>query len=265
MKIILITGSTDGIGKLAAIKLAKDGHTVCIHGRKPEKVIKVVEEVKAISNNNNIKGVVADFSDLDAVKKMAQQIKGEFSKIDILINNAGVFKSPIELNKDGLDIRMVVNYLASYVLTEALIPLLGKGNAPRMINLSSAAQASVSHDLLTGKVRRADMEAYSQSKLAITMWSMHLAKTFNNITVIPVNPGSLLDTNMVREGFGRVWSSADKGGDILYDLAVAEKYEGSTGKYFDNDKGSFGMAHPDAYDQVKIEKLVTTTTLLLNK
>ncbi len=263
-KTILVTGSTDGIGKLAAIKLAKDGHKVCVHGRKPEKVTKVVEEIKSAANNDNVKGFVADFSDLDAVKQMAGQINSELPKIDVLINNAGVFKSPIELNKDGLDIRMVVNYLASYVLTESLMPLLQKGISPRMVNLGSAAQAPVSLDLLAGKARRADMEAYSQSKLAITMWSMHLASKLDGITVIPVNPGSLLNTNMVREGFGRFWSSADKGGDILYDLAVAEQYEGITGRYFDNDKGSFGMAHPDAYDNTKIEKLIGATIQLLS-
>lgn len=263
-KTILITGSTDGIGQLAAIKLAKDGHEVGVHGRKPEKVAKVVEEIKSATNNDNIKGFVADFSDLDAVQQMAEQINSELSKIDILINNAGVFKSPVELNKDGIDIRMVVNYLASYTLTEAILPLLQKGTSPRMVNLSSAAQAPVSLDLLTGKARRADMEAYSQSKLAVAMWSMHLAKQLDGITVIPVNPGSLLNTNMVREGFGRVWSSADKGGDILYDLAVAEQYEGITGRYFDNDKGGFGMAHPHAYDNAKIEKLIGATVQLLS-
>ena len=263
-KTIIVTGSTDGIGKLAAIKLAKDGCTIGIHGRNPQKVKDVVEEIKNTTNNDSIKGFVADFSDLEAVKQMIQEVKNEFSKLDVLINNAGILKSPVTLNKDGLDIRMVVNYLASYVLTEGLLPLLKKGKKSRLINLSSAAQASVSHDLLIGRVQRPDMEAYSQSKLAIAMWSMYLAQQLDNITVIPVNPGSLLNTNMVREGFGRFWSSADKGGKILYDLAVGERYEGITGQYFDNDKGDFGKAHPDAYNPVKIEQLINMTNDLLN-
>ena len=99
------------------------------------------------------------------------------------------------------------------------------------------------------------------------MWSFHLAKKLPNIAVIAVNPGSLLNTNMVKEAYGRFWSSADKGGNILYDLAVSEEYKGVTGKYFDNDKGdpkgAFGRAHVDAYDEEKIEKLIETTEMML--
>jgi NAD(P)-dependent dehydrogenase (short-subunit alcohol dehydrogenase family) len=263
-KTILITGSTDGIGKLAAIKLAKDGHKILVHGRKSDKLTAVVEEIKALSNNENIKGYLADFSDLDAVKNMATAITNDYSTIDVLINNAGVFKSPVATNQDGIDLRVMVNYYAPYVLTNALLPLLKNASTARIVNLSSAAQSAIHPDLFTGKINRPEMDAYSQSKLAITMWSFHLANQLKNISVIPVNPGSLLDTNMVREGFGRVWSSADKGADILYDLAVAGKYEGVSGKYFDNDRGSFGMAHSDAYDQEKVKSLIEITENFLH-
>jgi len=262
-KTILVTGSTDGIGKLAAIKLAKDGHEVYVHGRNAEKLAKVIEEVKAESNNENVSGFIADFSDLDAVKQMAQQVNSQLAKLDVLINNAGVFNSPAALNKDGFDLRFVVNYFAPYVLTNELIALLRKGETPSIINLSSAAQSPVSYEVLAGKAEAGTRETYSQSKLALTMWSFDLAKKLSDIAVIPVNPGSLLNTQMVREAFGKFWSPADKGGDILYDLAVSEKYKGMTGKYFDNDKGSFGDAHPDAYDETKIEKLIGTTDEIL--
>jgi len=261
------TGSTDGIGKLAALKLAKDGHAIYLHGRNSEKLETVIAELKKVSNNENIKGFVADFSDLTAVKNMATQIKKDLPKLDVLINNAGVFKSSIATNQDGLDLRLVVNYLAPYLLTKELLPLLEKGTAPRLINLSSAAQASVSLEALAGKMSLGMQAAYAQSKLALTMWSFHLAKTLENISVIPVNPGSLLNTNMVREAYGKFWSAADKGGNILYDLAVATEYEGVTGQYFDNDKGDpkgeFGPAHSDAYDIVAIEKLIEVTDNLL--
>ncbi len=198
-KTILITGSTDGIGKLAAIKLAKDGHEIYLHGRNAQKLDTVISEIKTQTNNPQIKGFVADFSDLAAVQQMAAQVNQEVSKIDVLINNAGIFKSPLATNKDGLDIRFVVNYFAPYVLTKALLPLLKKGNAPRLINLSSAAQAPVSPDALAGKIQIGAQAAYAQSKLALTMWSFQLAKQLKDITVIAVNPGSLLNTNMVRE------------------------------------------------------------------
>ena len=264
-KTILITGSTDGIGKLAAIKLAKDGHEIYLHGRNADKLASVISEVKNTSNNEKIKGFVADFSDLETVRKLGQQIKNDLPKIDVLINNAGVFKSPTTLTKGGLDMRMTVNYLASVLLTNELLPLLEKGNAPRLINLSSAAQAPVSEAVLLGKKQGSEQGTYAQSKLALTMWSFDLAKKHPNIGVIAVNPGSLLNTNMVREAYGRHWSSADKGANILYDLAVSEEYEGITGKYFDNDKCSFGNAHSDAYNETKIEGLIQTTENLLAK
>ncbi|MEM6698134.1 MAG: SDR family NAD(P)-dependent oxidoreductase [Bacteroidota bacterium] len=262
---ILITGSTDGIGKLAVIKLAKDGHQVYLHGRSSEKLQRVIEEVKVASKNEKIKGFVADLSDLDAVRQMAKAVKAEISQLDVLINNAGVFKSPNALNKDGLDLRLVVNYLAPYVLTDELLPVLEASENARIINLSSAAQSTVSKGFLTGTTQVSTQEAYAQSKLALTIWSFDLAKKQSDISVIAVNPGSLLNTRMVQEAYGRYWSSADKGANILYDLAVSQQYEGITGKYFDNDKGGFGAAHADAYKEVLIKQLMETTIAVLEK
>jgi NAD(P)-dependent dehydrogenase (short-subunit alcohol dehydrogenase family) len=263
-KTILITGSTDGIGKLAAIKLSKEGHSIYVHGRHPEKLGATISEIKAITQNKNTNGFVADFSDLDSVRQMADQINKDVPKIDILINNAGIFKSPESHNKDGLDIRFTVNYLAPYVLTGKLMPLLNKRTDPRIINLSSAAQSPVSHDALLGKENLSQGDAYAQSKLALTMWSFYLAKALQDIAVIAVNPGSLLNTKMATEAYGQYWSPADKGADILYDLAISEDYKGITGKYFDNDKGSFGPAHPDAYSEAKIDNLINTTQNLID-
>ena len=97
------------------------------------------------------------------------------------------------------------------------------------------------------------------------MWSFDLAKQEPNITVNAVNPGSLLNTKMVKEAFGNHWSPAEKGVGILYDLALSETYKGDSGKYFDNDKGNFARAHQDAYDQSKISRLVEITREILIK
>lgn len=264
IKTIIITGSTDGIGKLAAIQLAKEGHEIYLHGRNATKLARVIAEVKELSDNTNVKGFVADFSDLEAVKRMGQQIINEVPKVDVLINNAGVFKSATPHSKEDLDIRFVVNYLAPYVLTNQLLPLLRKGTETRILNLSSAAQATVSQEALMGHSQLTAQEAYAQSKLALTMWSFHLAKTLEDISVIAVNPGSLLNTNMVKEAYGYHWASADKGADILCKLAVSTVYRGVTGKYFDNDQGSFGLPHTDANKQAKIDQLIATTNTLIN-
>jgi len=268
IKTIIITGSTDGIGKLTALKLAKEGHTIYVHGRSEAKVNAVVSEIKEASKNQNIKGLEADFSDLEAVSKLAEQIKNEIPKIDILINNAGIFKTKDTFTGKGLDYRMVVNYLAPYVLTNAILQNIKNADSPRIINLSSAAQSPVSEAVLKGKEQVSENNSYAQSKLALTMWSFHLAKKEPNITVIAVNPGSLLNTKMVQEAFGKHWSSAEKGVAILHDLAISEAYKNDSGKYFDNDKGNpkgnFAKAHPDAYDEELISKLTIKTEEIIS-
>ena len=264
MKTILITGSTDGIGKITAIKLAKDGHQMLIHGRNSEKLKQTISEIKTISNTKNVNGLVADLSDFGSIQKMVAKLVNEYSKIDVLINNAGVYNSLNQTNNNDLDMRFAVNYFAPYILSNSIRSLLQKSSSPRVINLSSAAQSNVSFEALHGTEELTVQTAYAQSKLALTMWSFYFAKKNPEICTIAVNPGSLLNTKMVQEAFGQHWSSADKGADILYDLAISIKYLNSSGAYFDNDKGSFNKAHSDAYNQEKITRLISETEKILS-
>ena len=277
-KNILITGSTDGIGKLAALNLAKAGHHVYLHGRDADKLDSVIVEVKAVATGtavDYIDGFVADFSDLNAVRDMAAEVNKKLSKLDVLINNAGIYTTSSPVTKDGLDVRFVVNYLAPYVLTNALLPLLKKSNKARIVNLSSAAQAPISYPAFAGNERLDDKDAYAQSKLALTMWSMDLADTVagDNINVIAVNPGSLLNTKMVDEAYGKYWSSADKGANILTELTISDEFANGTGKYFDNDikdgangdaRGEFGQPHANALNKDAIAELNRRTQEVLS-
>lgn len=261
MKHILVTGSTDGIGKLLALQLAKEGHFVAIHGRSNAKLNTTLTELKKASNNDNIIGFLADFSDLEAVKKMALEIKNTLPKLDVLVNNAGVLLTKTDATVNGVDLRLVVNYLAPYQLTKALLPLLKKSETPRIVNLSSAAQSPISLKALQGKMSLGANEAYAQSKLALTMWSFYLALQEPNITVVAVNPGSLLNTKMAKEAYGQHWSPAEKGVTILYNLSMTDLAK--TGKYFDNDKGAYSKAHTDAYNNSKIEELISISNTIV--
>lgn len=267
-KTILITGSTDGIGKEAAQKLAKDGHQIIVHGRNKEKVEATVETLIDETNNQDILACVADLSELSAVDQLCQELQDIVPRLDILINNAGVFNSPQSKNSLGIDMRFAVNYLSPYRLTNQLLPSLQQSEDGRIINLSSAAQEAVSLSALKGDAALSARSAYAQSKLALTMWSFHLGQQHKKLTVIPVNPGSLLDTNMVREAFGRTMGPAAKGANILQLLATADEYKQIESQYFDNDLGnplgSFGQAHPDAYNQSLIAELIATTEELMN-
>lgn len=269
MKHILITGSTDGIGKLAAQLLIVAGHHVIVHGRNTAKVKDVVADLQAHSDGANVSSVTADLSDINQLKLIKDHISEIGAPLDILINNAGVFNSASSKIDQGLDLRFMVNYIAPYHLTNLLTPLMSDSSDKRIINLGSAAQESVSLNALDGSTSTSERSAYAQSKLALTMWSFYLGKSLKSFTVIPVNPGSLLNTKMVREAFGRHWSSADKGAQILASLSTDSKYQGITGQYFDNDLGNpigaFGTAHQDAYDDAKIHELIQATEGIIEK
>ncbi len=262
-KTVLITGSTDGIGKGIALRLAKMGHSIIVHGRRQEKVDRVLQELEALTGRSNFTGYVADFSDVDAVRRMLSALKRDGVAIDILINNAGVFNSAATFNKNGLDMRMMVNYLIPFMMTKALLPLLKKSAVARIINLSSAAQDRVEADVLSGERGVTSRQSYGQSKCALTMWSYDLAEAERDICVIAVNPGSLLNTNMVKEAFGQHWSSVDKGVDIIVELATEQKHLEHSGEYFDNDAGYYNKAHADVYDAERRQWLAAETRELL--
>lgn len=255
-KTILITGSTDGIGFATAKRLVADGHRVLLHGRNEAKLRDKATEIVGSADSPAVERYAGDLSNLDEVEALAEAVTGRHDRLDVLINNAGVFKASGETDA-GLDPRFLVNAIAPYLLTRRLLPLLGAGS--RVITLSSAAQASVDIDALTGGGGRlGDEAAYAQSKLALTMWSMQLADDLgtDGPVVIAVNPGSLLDTKMVKEAYGRSRGGVEVGARILVSAALDEHFANASGRYFDNDSGDFSDPHADALDAGKRERVV---------
>ncbi|MCH9696840.1 MAG: SDR family NAD(P)-dependent oxidoreductase [Gammaproteobacteria bacterium] len=255
-KTILITGSTDGIGLETAKILIDQGHHVLLHGRNPEKLDAIVNKCSSLLNGGSIEHYVSDLSRLTDVETLAKAVIKKHDKLDVLINNAGVLKTPETFTQNGLDVRFVVNTIAPYLLTQRLLTVLGTSG--RVVNLSSAAQSPVDIKALTGERRLRDMEAYSQSKLAITMWSLRLGHSCKDKgpSIIAVNPGSLLATKMVKEGFGVAGHDIRMGVDILIRVALSDDFETASGKYFDNDSGQFVSPHPDALDQKKSQEVI---------
>ncbi|AXT85754.1 oxidoreductase [Aeromicrobium sp. A1-2] len=246
-KTILLTGSTDGIGLATATRLAALGHHLLLHGRDRAKVAHTQRAVRATNGGGAVSTFVADLSRLSDVEALAAAVKEGHPHLDVLINNAGVFRTPEPVTSDGLDTRFVVNTISPYLLTRLLLPLLGPTD--RVINLSSAAQAPVDLRALAGKETLSDGAAYAQSKLALTMWSRHLATTLERGPVmVAVNPGSLLATKMVKEGYGIDGNDIGIGADILVRAAVGTDFAEASGTYYDNDAGRFAAPHPDALD-----------------
>ena len=190
-KTILVTGATDGIGLETVKMLYAQGHQVLLHGRNPAKLELAETMLSAIESDGQFESYVADLSRISDVEALASEVTEKHANLDVLINNAGIYKTPSAITQDGLDVRFVVNTIAPYLLTQRLLPLLG--TCGRVINLSSAAQAPVDTQALAGQVKIDDMAAYAQSKLAITMWSRTMAQMYKDgPAIIAVNPGSLL-------------------------------------------------------------------------
>jgi len=250
-KTILITGSTDGIGLETAKMLAAQDHKILMHGRNFQKL---EEAKKAVGGD--VEGYIADLSNLEDVRALVKEVAEKHTKLDVLINNAGVFKTVHPITKDGLDIRFMVNTISPYLLTKQLLSLLGSFG--RVVNLSSAAHAPVSLDALMGREQLSDSEAYAQSKLALTMWSRSMALSLkeDGPAVIAVNPASFLGSKMVKMAYGMAGKDLSIGADILTRASVSDEFSNASGTYYDNDVGQFTSPHPDALNQQKCEEIV---------
>lgn len=263
-KSILITGSTDGIGLATARRLAEQGHTLLLHGRNAAKLEQVVNSLASAPGAGQVESYVADLSRMSEVVSMAQKVAQNHDSLEVLINNAGVFRTAKTITETGLDIRFAVNTIAPYLLTQRLLPLLGASS--RVVNLSSAAQTTVQPAALTGKIRLSDGAAYAQSKLAITAWSRQLAQTLgeNGPMIVAVNPGSMLGTKMVKEAYGVAGADIQIGADILERAALSDEFAKASGQYYDNDSRRFAPPHPDALDTRKSAELVRLMEALLS-
>ncbi|MEM6638428.1 MAG: SDR family NAD(P)-dependent oxidoreductase [Pseudomonadota bacterium] len=262
-KTILLTGATDGIGLETAKRLATTGNTLLLHGRNESKLAATKDALSAIAGVGHVETFSADLSDLDAVNALADSVTRQHTKIDILINNAGVFTVAEPVLPSGQDVRFVVNTLAPYLLTRRLLPHMTA--AGRVVNLSSAAQAPVSLAALEGKRRLSDHDAYAQSKLAITMWSIELADELgqDGPAIIAVNPASLLGSKMVKDAYGTAGKDLGIGADVLIDAALGDRFADASGRYFDNDSGRFANPHPDALDARRRREVVNLIDALI--
>lgn len=265
MKTILITGATDGIGLETAKKLAGEGHHLLMHGRSKEKLDSAIATVQAIAPKVKIDPYLADLSNFDQVRALTSSILESQQKLDVIINNAGIFKTPKPITPDQLDIRFVVNTYAPYIISKNLLPLLS--DTGRIINLSSAAQAPIDIEAMTGKVHlQDDFQAYAQSKLAITIWSAQMASSLKEKQVIvAVNPGSLLASKMVKEGFGMAGNDLGIGVNILARAALSEEFSGASGQYFDNDAKQFAKPHHFGQNKNHCDQVMATIDALVSQ
>jgi NAD(P)-dependent dehydrogenase (short-subunit alcohol dehydrogenase family) len=249
-KTILITGSTDGVGRQVAERLAKPGDVVLVHGRNRERGESLVKAIEAAGGTS--KFYTADLASLDEVRRLADEVQRDCSRLDVLINNAGIgfegaYPGRCE-SPDGFELRFAVNYLAGFLLTHRLLPLLKASSAARIVNVSSAGQQEIEFDDVMLKRGYNGRRAYCQSKLAQILFTIDLADELKGtgITVNALHPATFMDTPMVRaEGIAPL-STVEQGADAILNLAISPELEGKSGLYFDGLRPA--RANRQAYD-----------------
>ena len=235
-KVVCITGSTDGIGRSAALQLAKAGSSIILHGRSRKRLEEVKKEVAPFAGLANVSVVKADFSSLEEVVMMANTLLAGNDHIDVLINNAGVYMERRELTVDGFETTFAVNYLAHFHLTLLLEPLLLKSNA-RIINVSSVDHLSAGFDVgnIQGERHYTGYDAYAFSKLCNVMFTFEYAERLKEtgVTANTLDPG-VLATKLLHAGWMLSGQDPVYGGEALAWLALSEDVAGITGRYFEN-------------------------------
>lgn len=256
-RVIVITGSTDGIGLATAKLLAGQGYNLGIHGRNQAKLENTKSVLLGINDKIQIATFKADLSDLKQTLSLADSIKAHYGHIDTLINNAGVYSVPQTKSVDGLDVRYVVNVITPYLLTRALLKVMN--DSSRVVNLSSAAQAPFEPHELCSVSLMPDGVVYAKSKLALTMWTRYVSKEFENSgpSIFAVNPASMLGSKMVRDAYGVNGGDLNIGAKVLVEASLGKSFTGKTGQYFDNDTAQFREPHPFAKDSKSGEVLIT--------
>jgi NAD(P)-dependent dehydrogenase (short-subunit alcohol dehydrogenase family) len=252
-QVILVTGSTDGLGRALARELAARGATVLLHGRDAGKGEATLREVREATGSERLAFYRADFSSLAQVRGLADAIFANHDRLDVLVNNAGIGtnwrgRSNREVSEDGYELRFAVNYLAPFLLTRLLEPLLVHSAPARIVNVASAGQAAIDFDDVMLERGYSGVQAYSQSKLADVMLTFDLADELRDrsVTANCLHPGTFMPTKMVLEAGVRPVDSLESGVDATLRLAVDPELEGVTGRYFDRLRE--GRAHPQAYD-----------------
>jgi NAD(P)-dependent dehydrogenase (short-subunit alcohol dehydrogenase family) len=264
---ILITGATSGLGLALAQALAERGATVLLHGRDDQRGRAILGDMRQETGNRKLQFYCADLASLQQTAELARRVAAEQQHLDVLVNNAAVGfgkdSSKREMSQDGYELRFAVNYLASHLLVQGLLPKL-KASAPaRVVNVASVGQAPVNFDDIMSERGYSGVTAYRQSKLAMVAWTFDLAAQLANtgVTVNALHPASLMPTKLVLEAGWSVMSTVEEGLEATMQLVVDPALDGVSGKYFDGLREA--KANAQAYDLEVRRQLAELTESLI--
>jgi NAD(P)-dependent dehydrogenase (short-subunit alcohol dehydrogenase family) len=255
-KTALVTGSTDGVGRLVAKRLGEQGWRVLVHGRDRARGEQVVAEIEAAGGSAEF--LQADLSSLAEVRRLADAVQQTTNRLDLLINNAGIGsggpQGTRQESAEGHELRFAVNYLSGFLLTHLLLPLIKKSAPARIVNVASLGQQAIDFADVMLRHDYSGMRAYRQSKLAQILFTLDLAHDLDGtgVTVNALHPATFMNTNMVRQ-FGTPMSTVEEGADAILKLATSAELQGRSGLYFNGQREA--QADAQAYDAAARQRL----------
>ena len=265
---VLVTGSTDGLGRALARAVAEAGATVLLHGRDPGRGEQALAEVRDANPDGAHDLYLADLASLEATRGLADRVAGDHDRLHVLVNNAGVGFHPggdtgRQESADGHELHLAVNYLAPVLLTRRLTPLLSRSAPARVVQVASAGQAPVDVDDLEFTQDYDGVDAYRRSKLALVMATIDQAAELadDGVTVNALHPATYMDTTMVTEAGITPHSSVRDGLDATMRLVTDDAFATATGTYFQGTRRT--DPHPQARDAEARARLREVTDRLL--
>jgi NAD(P)-dependent dehydrogenase (short-subunit alcohol dehydrogenase family) len=253
---ILLTGATDGLGKGVALALAREGHTVLVHGRDEKRIASTVEELRRAVPNAEVRSYRADFASLADVRGLARDVLDSESRLDVLVNNAGIGTQvpggPLrQESRDGHELRFAVNYLAPFLLTRLLLPLLERSAPSRVVNISSLGQQAIEFDDVMLTRSYSGVRAYCQSKLAQILFTLDLNEQLasRNVSVTSLHPATYMPTKIVTSPT----STLEEGVTATVRVITDPDPAAVSGKFFDGLRER--RADAQAYDAKARQKL----------
>jgi NAD(P)-dependent dehydrogenase (short-subunit alcohol dehydrogenase family) len=253
-----ITGSTDGVGRYVATRLAAAGANVLIQGRDKTRAASVIEEIKRAGGREPV-FYQADLSSLAETRKLGEAVLANHKRLDVFVSNAGIGsqnEGPArQTSKDGHELRFAVNYLAGFLLARLLLPLLRASAPARIVNVASLGQHPIDFDDVMITKNYSGSRAYAQSKLAQIMFTIDLAQELKSsgVTANSLHPATYMNTTMVRAGGVTPISTVEQGGQAILHLVSGDDVAGESGLFFNGMNEA--RANPQAYDASARRKL----------
>ena len=245
-RVAVITGPTSGIGRVTALELAKKGYDLILVARDHKKVLELQSEIDNVVKTDFVE---CDLSSINSVRKAVEVIRQRYTKIDLLINNAGIIVQKKQMSVDGIELTFATNHIGPFILTIGLIGLLKSGYKPRIVHVSSAAHFAAFFDIdkLVNPDWYQDLIVYSRSKLCNILFSNELADRLEpfRITSNVVHPGTVAsnfagDSTGLTGAFMRMFrpffKTTEQGASTTIYVATAPELDGVTGRYFVNSK-----------------------------